>query len=203
MTKGIVQIQTLQPIDFTCLQQKAVAVEEAILLKRTRKVAAQLLKRARKERGVIRKQSEHLGYAKGYMKGQQEALRCFHRCSPETRAYKKYLEQTCLQDLHAIIVETLGQTPEGLRRITAKILKTIKARIRQLPITKVICHSKQKAILLDFKEQEGSAMFVAASPTADPNLLIFITPHGSIEINILETLQDDVNTAMKMILGKK
>jgi hypothetical protein len=203
MTKGIVQIQTLQPIDFTALQQKAVAVEEAILLKRTRKVAAQLLKRARKERGVIRKQSEHLGYAKGYMKGQQEALRCFHRCSPETRAYKKYLEQQCLQDLEMVIVETLGQSPEGLRRMTAKILKAIKARIRQIPMTKVICHTKQKELLVQFKDQEHVSMLIDASPAADPNLLMFITPHGSLEINILETLQDDVKAAMKAILGKK
>jgi len=203
MTKGIVQIQTLQPIDFTALQQKAVAIEEGVLLKRTRKVAAQLLKRARKQRGIIRKQSEHLGYAKGYLRGQQEALRCFHRCSPETRAYKKYLEQQCLQDLQAIIVATLSESPEGMRRMTAKILKAIKARIKQIPMTKVICHTKQKETLLQFKEQEHSSMLIDASPAADPNLLIFITPHGSLEINILETLQDDVKAAMKIILGKK
>jgi hypothetical protein len=202
MANGIVQVNKLKAVDFSAIQKKAVTLEEACLLEHSKKLALRLLKNIRKKRALILKAAEERGYSKGLILGQQEALRAFSKTTSEIRTFKKYLEQRCYNDVEETITTVLLERPESYKLITSKILKTIKSRIRHIPIIKVICHTSNKTVLEQFREDEKLNFIIDASAQEQKKSLICITPTGLLEIKIEEALSEEVKNSLKKLSGK-
>ena len=192
MTSGTVELSQLKPINFEELQTSALRVEEAVLLKRSRSIAAKLLTSARKEKKNITARFEKEGLQKGTFIGRQEASRKFCKSSSDIRSYKKHLEQQLYETVEASMIELLSKNSEVLKALSKQILNAIKKRIRSLTLLKVKCHPSFLHEIKEYRSSEQKEFEIECSNQTQEGLLIFITPAGSLEVNAKHLLSDEV-----------